>query len=163
MEQRKTAASSVHVQTTSTPTDADGTSQTAIEQEAQAANTLSLWQEAWKKLPEDVRTHFQSTLKLDETDNTGSEAAKQLLTIVAEIRGVCENQKLTDTRDDGKRSKRIIVRDLADKLTNWMSKFVAVGDTLMQYDAGHAAIPWAIVRFILQVCKFSQPVSLHQF
>ena len=59
----------------------------------------------------------------------------------------------------GKRSKRIIVRDLADKLISWISKFVAVGDTLMQYDPGHAAIPWAIVRFILQVCKFFQQLA----
>ena len=123
------------------------------EQQPQTANTPSLWEEVWRKLPEDIRTHLQSTLKLDETDNKGSGAAKQLLTTVSEIRGICEKQKLIDTRDDGKKSKRIIVRDLADKLLSCISKFVAVGDVLVQYDPGHAAIPWAILRFILQVCK----------
>ena len=138
-----------------TPANTDGRSQIAIEQQPRTANTPSLWEEAWKKLPEDIRTHFHSILKLDETGNKGSGAAKQLLTIVAEIRGICEEQKLIDTIDDGKRSRGIIVRDLADKLISWVSKFVAVGDTLVQYDPGHAAIPWALVRFILQVCSIS--------
>ncbi|RPB17988.1 hypothetical protein L211DRAFT_332719 [Terfezia boudieri ATCC MYA-4762] len=123
----------VHLPATSTSTNTGG---------------MSLWEVAWKKLPEDVRNHFQSTL--DETDNKGSGAAEQLLTVIKEIRGTCEKQKLIDTIDDGKKSRRIIVRDLADKLINCVSKFVAVGDTLIQYDPGHAAIPWAIVRFILQ-------------
>jgi len=157
LEQGNTVASSGHVPATLASANTDGTSQTAIEQQAQAANTLSLWEGAWEKLPEDVRTHFQATLKLDETDNMGSGPSKQLLVIVAEIRDICKKQKLIDTIDDGKRSRRIIVRDLADKLINWISKFVAVGDTLMQYDTGHAAIPWAIVRFILQVCRLSRP------
>jgi len=152
----------VHVPTTST-SNTGGTSQITSEQQPQTANTLSLWEEAWKKLPEDVRTHFQATLKLGETDSKGSGAARQLLTTIAEIRGICEKQKLIDTRDDGKKSKRIIVRDLVDKLTSCISKFVAVGDTLVQYDPGHAAIPWAILRFILQVCKFSQPLGLDKF
>jgi len=163
LEQDKSAASCVHVPTASTLANTDGASQIAMEQQPQTAYAPSLWQEAWKKLPEDVRTYFQSTLNLDEADTRGSGAAKQVLAIVAEVRDICEKQKLIDTIDDGKRSKRVIVRDLADKLINWMSKFVAVGDALMQYDTGHAAIPWAIIRFILQVCNFSQPVNLHQF
>ncbi|RPB20958.1 hypothetical protein L211DRAFT_462101, partial [Terfezia boudieri ATCC MYA-4762] len=139
----------VHLPATSTSTNTGGVSPIASEQQPQkTVNTLSLWEVAWKKLPEDVRNHFQSTL--DETDNKGSRAAEQLLTVIKEIRGTCEKQKLIDTIDDGKKSRRIIVRDLADKLINWVSKFVAVGDILVQYDPGHAAIPWAMVRFILQ-------------
>jgi len=161
LEQGK-AAASLHVLTTPTSANTGGASQIAIEKQPQAVNTPSLWEEAWKKLPEDVRTHFHAILKLDETNNKGSGAAKQLLTIAVDIRDICEKQKLIDTIDDGKRSRRIIVRDLADKLINWISKFVAVGDTLMQYDPGHAAIPWAIVRFILQVCNISRPLSLYK-
>ena len=142
----------------SVPSSSNEQSQIA-EQETQPVKTLSLWEEAWKKLPEDVRKHFQFIL--DETDNNGSGAAKQLLAVTTEIRGICEKEKLVDTIDDGKRSKRIIVRDLADKLISWVSKFVAVGDTLIQYDPGHAAIPWAIIRFLLQVCKTSPPLSLY--
>ncbi|KAF8429794.1 hypothetical protein EV426DRAFT_570833 [Tirmania nivea] len=126
----KTAASRV-VSTTSTSTNTDGTSQIAIEKQPQTANTLSLWEEAWKKLPGDVRTHLQSTLKLDDADNKVSGVAKQLLVIVAEIRDICEKQKLINTIDDRKGSRRIIVRDLADKFISWISKFVAVGDVIL--------------------------------
>ena len=155
--QGNTTASLVHVPPAPTLTNPDGTPQIATDQQPQ---TRSLWEEAWKKLPEDVRNYFQFTL--DETDNKGSGAANQLLKVVTEVRDMCGKGKLIDTRNDGKRSRRAIVRDLADRLINWVSKFVAVGDTLMQYDAGHAAIPWAIVRFILQVCKFSY-IRLYKF
>ena len=33
----------------------------------------------------------------------------------------------------------------------WVRKFVEVGDVVAQYDPGHAALPWALVRFVLQV------------
>ena len=153
LKRGETTASSAHVPPASALTSPDGTPQPAIDQQPQPANTCSLWEEAWKKLPQDVRNHFQFTL--DETDNKGSGSAKQLLKIATEVRDICEKERLIDIKDDGKRSRRVIVRDLADKLINWVSKFVAVGDTIIQYDPGHAAIPWAIVRFILQVCKFS--------
>lgn len=30
---------------------------------------------------------------------------------------------------------------------------LGIGDTIVQYDPGHAALPWAAVRFVLQVSK----------
>ena len=33
----------------------------------------------------------------------------------------------------------------------WIRKFVEVGDIAIQYDPGHAALPWAAIRFLLQV------------
>ena len=38
-----------------------------------------------------------------------------------------------------------------DKLVHWVQEFVAIGDTLVTYDPGHAAIPWAAMRFLLKV------------
>lgn len=32
-----------------------------------------------------------------------------------------------------------------------MEKFKGVGDVAVQYDPGHAALPWAAIRFLLQV------------
>lgn len=34
----------------------------------------------------------------------------------------------------------------------WIQKFIEVGDIAIQYDPGHAALPWAAVRFVLMVC-----------
>lgn len=52
------------------------------------------------------------------------------------------------------KGEQIVVRDLADKIITWMDKFKAVGDTVIQIDPMHAALPWAGVRLLLQVCCF---------
>lgn len=51
-------------------------------------------------------------------------------------------------RHDG---ETIVLRDIFNKMVVWIDMFKQVGDTVMQYDPGHAALPWAGVRFILQV------------
>lgn len=43
------------------------------------------------------------------------------------------------------------MRDVLEKITGWVQRFVATGDTVVQYDPGHAALPWAAVRFLLQI------------
>lgn len=45
----------------------------------------------------------------------------------------------------------VIVRDLFEKITFYVQKFMVAVDTAVQYDPGHAALPWAAVRFLLQV------------
>lgn len=45
----------------------------------------------------------------------------------------------------------IIIRDLFDKILKWVDTFKQIGDIAVQYDPGHATLPWAGVRFILQV------------
>jgi hypothetical protein len=45
----------------------------------------------------------------------------------------------------------IKVTDILAQITKWIERFVEVGDVAMQYDPGHAALPWAAVRFILKV------------
>jgi hypothetical protein len=41
--------------------------------------------------------------------------------------------------------------DITDRIISWIERFVKVGDTIVQYDPGHAGLPWAAVHFILQV------------
>lgn len=41
------------------------------------------------------------------------------------------------------------------KVSIWLQKFVEVGDVAVNYDPGHAALPWAGIRFLLKVCTFS--------
>jgi hypothetical protein len=37
-----------------------------------------------------------------------------------------------------------------EKIIFWIDRFKDVGDNAVQYDPGHAALPWAAIRFILQ-------------
>jgi hypothetical protein len=48
------------------------------------------------------------------------------------------------------KGRTIILSDLLEKVAVWVNKFVAVGDTAVQYDPGHAALPWVAIRFILK-------------
>ncbi|KFG88057.1 putative ankyrin repeat-containing protein [Metarhizium anisopliae] len=45
----------------------------------------------------------------------------------------------------------IVIRDVLDKLSAWVTMFISIGDIIVQYDPVHAALPWAAVRFVLEV------------
>ena len=49
------------------------------------------------------------------------------------------------------KGKKIIIRDLLRKVAHWIELFKTVGDQVVQYDPGHAALPWAGARFLLQI------------
>jgi len=55
-------------------------------------------------------------------------------------------------RIKGRKGQTIIIRDVLEKIANWIDKFKSIGDQAVSYDPGHAALPWAGIRFILQVC-----------
>ena len=76
----------------------------------------------------------------------------QLLRDVAvateEKKKLCIQKRWKYTRRNG---EKIILRDVLNKILTWVDKFKTVMDMVVQYDPGHAALPWACVRFILQV------------
>ena len=43
------------------------------------------------------------------------------------------------------------LRDTADKVMVWLDKFKVVGDIAVNVDPMHAGLPWAGIRFLLQV------------
>lgn len=47
----------------------------------------------------------------------------------------------------------VILRDLFSKIVVWIDRFKEIGDIVVQYDPVHAALPWAGVRFLLQVSR----------
>ena len=58
------------------------------------------------------------------------------------------------------RGQAINLRYQADKIISWLAKFKEVGDIAIQYDPGHAALPWAGIRFLLQVGPAHQPFPI---
>ena len=59
----------------------------------------------------------------------------------------------------------VILRDLFSKIVVWIDRFKEVGDIVVQYDPVHAALPWAGVRFLLQVrrlCPFLIKLKAYQ-
>ena len=106
------------------------------------ARELPLWRQAFDKLSEDDREVFQSA----EVRDPGF--VDDIVRMTEESKVACQQNQLKFRF----RGKEIIVRDVAYKLLTWVDKFKAVGDIAIQYDPAHAALPWAGVRFLLQVC-----------
>ena len=43
------------------------------------------------------------------------------------------------------------LRDVAEKIIVWIDKFKRIGDIAANFDPIHAALPWAAVKFLLEV------------
>lgn len=56
---------------------------------------------------------------------------------------------------------QVSVRDILTKVADWLDMFKDVGDTAVEYVPGHAAIPWAIVRALLQVSMRQLALTRH--
>lgn len=76
---------------------------------------------------------------------------KDILSTVEAEKKTSESSRLVVKRGPDK--DPIILRDVFSKIAGWVEKFVAVGDVAVQYDPGHAALPWAAVRLVLQASK----------
>ena len=104
----------------------------------------SLWEVALSKMPKEDRESLKAGLslhfKFDELKST-----------IDKIRG----NPTSERRRIKLPLREIDVREYFDKLVSWVQKFIAIGDTIVTYDPGHAALPWAALRFILQVCQIS--------
>lgn len=101
----------------------------------------SLWERAFNKLSDEDK----NTLSF-----SGSNEKLTLESIVEatrKSRDVCVQNRVKFRF----RGKDIIIRDVADKLLTWIDKFKAIGDIATQFDAVHTALPWAGIRFLLQV------------
>ena len=76
------------------------------------------------------------------------DALNDILVIIREKQALSNQKQWKLKRKDG---REIVLRDVFNKITDSIGKFKEVGDMLVQYDPAHTAIPWAVVRFVLQV------------
>ena len=71
-----------------------------------------------------------------------------LHTLTEKSKQTCIEKRWRYTRKSG---ETVILRDVFDKIVRWIDVFKQVGDVVVQYDPVHAALPWAGIRFLLQV------------
>lgn len=102
----------------------------------------SLWAKAVEALDDEEKRYVD----FDREDKLA--ILRDVLRAVDEKKRTCLENRLKYTKGN----KEIIIRDQLEKVVEWVNKFKEVGDTAVQYDPGHAALPWAAVRFFLQVC-----------
>ncbi|KAK7575405.1 hypothetical protein V3481_017365 [Fusarium oxysporum f. sp. vasinfectum] len=101
----------------------------------------NLWATAVGKLDKELRDNI-------DFDNEKIEAVSEVLKLTAKAQKECDNKAWRFRRKNG---ATVSVRDVLTKIVKWVEHFVVIGDTVVQYDPGHAALPWAGVRFLLQI------------
>jgi hypothetical protein len=98
----------------------------------------------WKKAFDKLSVNDKESLPF--TDDDRHNYLDRVLERTAESRDACREKGLKFKLGE----KTFVVRDLADKIMSWVEKFIQIGDIVVQYDPGHAALPWAGIRLLLQ-------------
>ncbi|KAI9684613.1 MAG: hypothetical protein M1822_005701 [Bathelium mastoideum] len=102
----------------------------------------SLWLKALESLEGDLKAEFafENIAYVD--------VPTVLFTLVQDKKQICLKKRWKFKRSNG---EEIVLRDVFEKIAFWLKKFKAIGDVVVQYDPAYSALPWAGVRFILQV------------
>jgi hypothetical protein len=104
----------------------------------------SLWKRAADSLPPDA----VAALRIDEFDQSDKfEILDRVLLSAEHVRNICLEKRWKFSW----KGEVIVLHDTAEKILAWLEKFRQIGDIIIQYDPVHAALPWAGVRFLLDV------------
>lgn len=106
-----------------------------------------LWADAASKLSEDDKRNINFSVP------DKRKIAEDLLRLAKSSEQKAIDKRWKFTRKNG---QTVILRDVFAKIVHWVDLFKQVGDAAVQYDPGHAALPWAGVRFLLQVSAHIQ-------
>ncbi|CAG9984003.1 unnamed protein product, partial [Clonostachys byssicola] len=101
-----------------------------------------LWAAALQTIGDEVRT------QIDVTQGNRLKTVDELLGATQRARERLANKSLSFKRKNG---EIVFVRDLLARAAKWVNHFKDVGDIIVQYDPNHLALPWAGVRFLLNV------------
>ncbi|KAH0557050.1 hypothetical protein GP486_005162, partial [Trichoglossum hirsutum] len=99
-----------------------------------------LWVVAVKLLDEEDR------LQID-FQTTGT-TVQEVYAAAQEKKKECIRKRWRYTKKNG---EVIILHDVFDKIASWVDKFKQIGDIAVQFDPVHASLPWAGIRFFLQI------------
>jgi hypothetical protein len=81
------------------------------------------------------------------TPNDADLALRQALTAAKEKQRCYMDQKWTFTFA----GKKITLKEEADKVVHWLNRFKGVGNIAANADPIHVGLPWAGIRFLLEV------------
>ena len=99
-----------------------------------------MWTIAAARLKEKDRVYLVPNTSVNISD---------ILQSVESRKQECIDKQWTVPRGGNKNA--VVLRDVFTKIAVWIDKFMVVGDMAVQYDPAHAALPWALIRFLLKV------------
>ena len=112
-----------------------------------------LWSRAFNC--SELSSQERETLKGVGIETDTHQIASALGTMTKEI---VDGKKGKDWKIEFK-GEEIVMRDVGMKILRWLDRFKAIGDIIVQYDPGHAALPWAGFRFLLKVKLSFRPIK----
>ncbi|KAI2821658.1 hypothetical protein CBS115989_2857 [Aspergillus niger] len=107
--------------------------------------TTSLWARALSALPDKDQRMFRTS---GTASAPVSKTLADIITAIETQRDRCKRHKWSTISIGG---KELIIRDVCAKIAACVNKFASVVDVVVSYDPVHAALPWAGVRFVLQL------------
>lgn len=111
------------------------------------ATPRNLWADALKNLSKDEQQTVQNINSGQGSQTTFVLDIEELVQLTRKKQQECE-EKAYKFDFQG---RKIILRDVAEKIVSWLNKFKNVGDIAVNFDPVHASLPWAGIRFLLQV------------
>ncbi|TVY64249.1 Ankyrin repeat domain-containing protein [Lachnellula suecica] len=99
----------------------------------------------WKIALDSLKDEHKNAIKFPSNDKLT--ILEDILQAVETKKEACREKRWKYTKG----RKEVIVRDQLEKIVAWVNKFKEIGDLAVQYDPVHAALPWAGVRFFLQI------------
>lgn len=121
-----------------------------------AASTLApidsdggLWYRAWQALPQNERNAIWEIQNVYSSREFFSEEVEDLICTTKDMQRECDFRGYTVKLF----GKKIILRDVAEKIIIWLSRFRANSDSAAGYGPTRTGLLWAAVRFMLQVGK----------
>ncbi|KAM0407431.1 hypothetical protein ACHAPD_012238 [Fusarium lateritium] len=100
-----------------------------------------LWATAVDRLDQDLRAEM-------DFNHEKIDIVSGVLALTVKAQKECDAKAWRLRRKNG---ATVSVRDVLAKVVKWVNHFKDIGDIVVQYDPGHAALPWAGVRFLLQI------------
>ncbi|TEY50625.1 hypothetical protein BOTCAL_0275g00140 [Botryotinia calthae] len=102
------------------------------------------WHKAWESL----KKEDANEIKLDPTRTDYLDILQDIHNLATKKKEVCIQKAWKYKKSDG---TTVIIRDLFEKILVWVNKVKDIGDIIVSYDPGHAALPWAAVRLLLTI------------
>ena len=107
---------------------------------------IPYWEDGWKKSCEALHPDDKSSFL--SLQGKSSECLDDVLKEARIKRDLAISKRWKIKKASG---STVILRDVFEKILNWVSRFTQVVDILANADPVHAGLPWGACRFLLQV------------
>jgi len=101
----------------------------------------------WGKALQTLKPADQIIIRETSTSTDRLQVLQDVLVLARESERTSQEK---EWKWKNRKGEFIVIRDVFGKTITWIEKIKGIGDTIVQYDPGHAALPWAAARLLLQ-------------